>query len=279
MSKVVPSVLAVHDLCGFGRCSLSVAIPILSVMGVQCVTMPTAYFSTPTNYDEFTFLSLEEELPKALRHWQTLNVSFAGIYSGFMASETQMELVMHAAKLYPDARLIVDPVMGDHGKIYRTYTKAMCDKMLLLSEQADVITPNTTEASLLMGISPDARPGSVPEALRWLETLNRGGTRSVVITGLTFADKPGKLCCGWFDRDSGEIGIHEDNFAGQFYHGTGDVFASVLTATLLRGGSLLQATAKAARFVRDCAGFTFEQKTEEKEGVLLEALLPRLLEN
>ena len=150
-----PRVAAIHDMSGFGRCSQTVAIPILSAMGLQCCPLPTAFLSTHTGgFEGFTFLDMTDEMPRVARHWKSLDLEFQAIYSGFLGSERQIGMV---ADFIRDFRrlgtvVVVDPVMGDHGEVYQTYTPAMCEGTARLALQADVITPNLTEAALLLDI-------------------------------------------------------------------------------------------------------------------------------
>ena len=150
-----PRVAAIHDMSGFGRCSLTVAIPVLSAMGVQCCPLPTAYLSTHTGgFTGYTFLDMTDELPKTAAHWAELGIHFDAVYTGFMGSEAQMDLAADFVRAFRRDRstiFICDPVMGDHGKIYKTYTPAMCAGMTRLAELADVIVPNLTEAAVLLG--------------------------------------------------------------------------------------------------------------------------------
>ena len=160
-----PRVAAIHDMSGFGRCSLTVAIPVLSAMGVQCCPLPTAFLSTHTGgFTGFTFLDMTEEMPKIAAHWQSLNLRFDAIYSGFLASERQIGIVSDFVRTFrrPDTLVVIDPVMGDDGKAYQTYTPALCSGMARLAELADVITPNLTEAAFLLGRSYDHRCLPVP---------------------------------------------------------------------------------------------------------------------
>ena len=150
-----PRVAAIHDMSGFGRCSLTVAIPVLSAMGLQCCPLPTAFLSTHTGgFEGFSFLDMTDEMPKVAAHWKTLDLDFQCIYSGFLGSERQIRIVSEFIREFrkPDTVVVVDPVMGDHGQVYQTYTPAMCEGMVHLAEQVDVIVPNLTEAALLLGI-------------------------------------------------------------------------------------------------------------------------------
>ena len=240
-----PRVAAIHDMSGFGRCSLTVAIPVLSAMGVQCCPLPTAYLSTHTGgFTGYTFLDMTDELPKTAAHWAELGIHFDAVYTGFMGSEAQMDLAADFVRTFRRDRstiFICDPVMGDHGKIYKTYTPAMCAGMTRLAELADVIVPNLTEAAVLLGEDHSFGALTHDEAgyRSVVERLSRNGTRSVVLTGVML--HKGEIGACVFDRASGGTEFLFDTFIGKEFHGTGDVFASVLTGALVKGKTLHEA--------------------------------------
>ena len=274
-----PKVAAIHDLSGFGRCSLTVALPVLSAMGVQCCPLPTAFLSTHTGgFEGFTFLDMTEEMPKAARHWETLGLRFDAIYSGFLAGRRQIGIVADFIRTFrtPETRVIVDPVMGDDGSIYQTYTPELCAGMAELTELADVITPNLTEAALLLGwdytslFRPDGRQD--PDRLRQaVEQLSRDGTRSVALTGVSEAPgRTGALC---YDAGTGSLETVQTDFVAHPLLGTGDIFASVLTGALVKGRTLPEAARQAAEFIRACAERTVAEDLPLREGVDFEPLL------
>ena len=174
-----PRIAAVHDLSAFGRCSLTVILPTLSAMGVQCCPVVTAYLSTHTGgFAANTFLDLTDQMEPVTAHWQSLGLTFDGVYTGFMGSREQIMRTADFIRTFrrPDCRIIVDPVMGDHGKPYRTYTPEMCRAMSGLAELADVLTPNATEAALLLGEDYDAiRLDREADCRYWAQRLSRGG--------------------------------------------------------------------------------------------------------
>ena len=277
-----PRAAVIHDLSGFGRCSLTEVIPILSVMGVQCCPLPTAFLSTHTGgFTGFTFLDMTEELPRAARHWKSLDLRFQAIYSGFLGSERQIGIVGDFIRQFrgPDTLVVVDPVMGDNGQAYQTYTPAMCAGMERLAELADVITPNLTEAAFLLNrdygdLLDGGRALHDEAALRRLaEDLSLGGRRSVALTGAALA--PGQTMC--YDARTGKSAAVQAGFVAHPLHGTGDIFASVLTGALMRGDSLRDAAAQAVDFLHACAVRTVEQGLSLQEGVDFEPLLGRLL--
>lgn len=277
--SIAPHVAAVHDLSGMGRCSLGVVLPVLSAMGCWCSPLPTAYLSANTIFppsEHFVFQDLTGEMEGSLGHWEELKVSFDALYSGFVGSERQIGVVADFFRRFrgEGTLVLVDPVMGDWGKPYRTYTPAMCEQMKSLALPADVITPNLTEAAILL----DEPYESVPQAeagLRlWAERLSLNGRRSVIITGVRSA--PGQVGAVCFDRDTGKTSLSAAHEEPAQFPGTGDLFASVALGALLRGESLEQAASLAVDFVARCARYTLELGTPTAHGVQFESLLDLL---
>ena len=273
-----PSFAAIHDMSGFGRCSLTVAIPVLSAMGLQCCPVPTAFLSTHTGeFEGFTFLDMTDEMPAIAAHWNTLKLHFQSIYSGFLGSERQIHIVEDFIRTFrqKDTIVVVDPVMGDHGVVYKTYTPAMCAGMAHLAAQADVITPNLTEAALLLNVPYDTLSADEAGCRVIVEQLSLDGRRSVVLTGASAS--PELTGAMYFDAKSGTSAmIQTSRVPGRFF-GTGDVFASVLTGALVRGDSLDDAARQAVDFIRLCAERTVEQNLPLREGVDFEPLLKHLI--
>ena len=269
-----PRVAAIHDMSGFGRCSLTVAIPILSAMGIQCCPLPTAFLSTHTGgFEGFTFLDMTDELPKVAAHWKSLGLEFQAVYSGFLGSERQIAIVEDFLREFrgADTAAVIDPVMGDHGGGYQTDTPAMCAGMARLAELADVITPNLTEAALLLGIPYGELPVGEAGCREIVERLSLDGRRSVVLTGASTAPElTGAMC---FDAKTGRTEAVQTRRVPQEFHGTGDVFASVLTGALVQGASLPDAVRQAVDFVRACAERTAKAGIPMREGVEFEPLL------
>ena len=275
-----PKVAAVQDLSGLGRCSLSVVLPVLSVMGAQCCPLPTAVLSAHTAFpapEAAAFQDLTGAMEQTLRHWEALHTSFDAIYSGFLGSPQQIGVLRRLIQRFrrKETLVLIDPVMGDHGRVYRTYTPEMCEQMIQLAAEADLITPNLTEAALLLGEPFDHIPDSQAGIETWLRRLSLDGKRSVVITGVSLAPKA--LGAGCLDARSGKI-----RFAmarqepGQFF-GTGDLFAAVLLGSLLRGETLSESTARAVDFIQKSVARTLAAGTPMREGVHLEPLLGELL--
>ncbi len=279
MTRPVPRVAAVHDLSGFGRCSLTVILPVLSAMGVQCCPIPTAYLSAHTAFPKSkhsVFLDMTAQVSGTAAHWAEMGLGFDAIYSGFLGSAQQIgclqELIAHFRQ--PGTMVLVDPVMGDHGQPYRTYTPNLCRRMADLAAQADLITPNFTEAARLLGEDYASRPTTESGVREWLKRLSDDGKRSVVLTGVHL--RPGQLGAGCYDRQDGSIHFAMAPYENGQFSGTGDLFASILLGDLLRGRRLHEAMDLAVQFVSRCVGHTLAQATPTLDGVQFEPLLKEL---
>ncbi len=265
-------VAAIHDLSGVGRCSLSVILPTMSVMGVQVCPVPTAVLSTHTGgLGNFVFHDLTDYISAALHHYQELKLEFDCIYSGFLGSEAQIAHCVDFIKSYPDALAVVDPVMGDQGKPYKTYTDRMCRRMSELACMADLITPNLTEAYMLLKEPYPVSPLTVSEAKRALVKLAGLGPRLVIITGVEMAD--GKVANLAYDREKSAFWRVDCEYVPISYPGTGDIFASVVVGALLNEDSLPMAVERASRFVELAIKTTYGYGTDPRMGVMLESCL------
>lgn len=275
-----PEVAAIHDLSGFGRCSASIVLPVLSAMGSRCETMLTAYLSAHTGFphsDRAVFLDLTEQMEDCMAHWRELGASFDAIYSGFLGSARQIGVIRDFIARFrrPGTLVLVDPVMGDHGTPYSSYTPELCARMEALAEEADVITPNLTEAAILLRRPYSSVPRDEAGMREWLALLSMDGRRSVVITGVSLA--PGQVGAGCFDRNTGRFSFSQTHEEPCRFPGTGDLFASVLLGALLRGQPLPDSMELAVSFVRRSAAATLELGTPPLMGVQFEPLLGELI--
>lgn len=271
-------VAAIHDLSGVGRCSLSVILPCLSVMGIQACAVPTAVLSTHTNgFGDVVLKDLTDYIPKALGHYQTAGVNFDCVYSGFLASSEQVTHCLEFFNAYPKALKVVDPVMGDNGKRYRTYTEQLCNRMKELVAVADIITPNLTEAAILLDEEYPSTLLTVHQAKSILSKLSAKGPKTVVVTSVMMADG----CMSNIGYDSANNAYWRVNcdVIPKHYPGTGDIFASVLTGGLLLGDSLPIAMSRATAFCENTIKTTFGYGTDNREGVMIEKCLPMLSEH
>lgn len=279
----LPRVAALHDLSCFGRCALTVVLPTLAAMGIQPIPLPTALLSTHTGgFTDLYFDDLTPEMEKITAHWRSIGLDFDAIYVGFLGSAVQIEVVERfIGEFRGDAPVLIDPVMGDDGVLYSTYTTEMVARVRALCAHADLITPNLTEACLLLDRPyRDTTAMTAAEAAAWADELLTGlralGARAVVLTGLPH---------GNVIRVAGAVGdarftvSHARIPAG--YPGTGDLFASVLLGRLLEAGtldidSLREAADSAAIFTARAIAITLEAGTPVRDGVLFEKLLCEL---
>lgn len=270
-------IAAIHDLSGFGRCSLTVIIPVISAMGMQVCPVPTAVLSTHTGgMGEVQLRDLTDFLAPTLTHYKKLGVDFECIYSGFLGSSEQIDHCLEFFKSYPDALAVVDPVMGDHGKAYRTVTQPMQQRMHELAAAADLITPNLTEACILLGEPYKTVPLTREEAKSKLVRLAKLGPDRVVITGVELATGEAMANIG-YDRLRGAFWCIPCDYVPVSYPGTGDMFAAVLTGALLQGDSLPMAMARATRFVQTAIKTTYSYGSDPRFGVMFEPLLEQLI--
>ena len=279
MNPVPPKkVLAIHDLSCIGRCSLSVIMPIISSMGIQVCPLPTAILST--HFGGFSAVCMSDfssHIANFSAHWQREGVVFDSIYSGFLASAAQIEIVSNLFDEFAANHplVLVDPVMGDNGKLYSLYTEQMQNQIKQLVCKADIITPNYTEACFLLG--QEFQPVvDRPELLEsWLSELADMGPSRVVVTGVPLPDQ--SVANLSYDKHSKQFGYNTSKLVPAHYPGTGDVFASVLLGTLLRGASLATAVERAGSFVFSAVQLTYTAGTPPREGILLEPALKNLL--
>ncbi len=278
MCNPVPRVAAIHDLSGFGRASLTVAIPILSSMGVQVCPLPTAVLSTHTvEYTDYTLLDLTSEMDGILDHWERLGLHFNGVYSGFTASVRQMTSVARCIRncLAPDGIAVVDPVLGDNGVLDATMTPEMVRGMRQLIRAAHVITPNYTEVCFLLDEPYRHSPGQAA-VMRQLRSLAKMGPDIVVATSVPLAERPGHSTVLAYEHRANRFWKTDCSIIPAHYPGTGDTFASVLTGGLVLGDSLPLALDRAVQFVTLGIRATFGLGLPAREGILLERILPGL---
>lgn len=270
-------VAAIHDLSGVGRCSLSVILPTMSAQGIQVCPVPTAILSTHTGgFGDVVLRDLTDYISPALEHYKRLDYKFDCVYSGFLASTEQIDHCLEFFEYYKDALKVVDPVMADNGKPYKTCTPELCSRMGELAAIADIITPNITEAAMLLGENPLQPDVSMQKIKSCLVRLSELGPKIVVITSV-FSD--GRTYNVGYDRDHSKFWRIPYNMINAHYPGTGDVFASVLTGSILRGDSLPIAMNRATAFLERAIKTTYSYSTDSREGIMLESCLDFLITN
>lgn len=276
MSSAPKTVLAIHDLPGFGRAALSVIVPVLSALGVQAVALPTAVLSTHTGgLGSPAKLSNQGYGPAALAHYHRLGLQFDCIYTGYLSDPAQAKLVEQAFEYWPHALKLVDPVLGDQGRLYNGLGSEMVPAMYTLCSKADMILPNETEAALLLG-DPMPDVSNAEKAAEQAARLTRLCPQ-VVLTGV--GGISGGRCIGCVGADRGGQGyLIKTPLIPRMYHGTGDIFGAVVAGKMLQGNVPQAAVQTAAAFVAECIRQTPEG-ADERLGVWLEAALPDLLEH
>lgn len=270
-------VMAIHDLSGLGRSSLMAAVPILSVMGIQACPVPTAVLSSQTSgFTDYSFVDLTESMPAYLRHWQEIGMDFDGIYSGFLGSTAQIELMEQILQQFKGEHtlVVIDPVMGDDGALYDTMDSQFVEKMGHLIGSGDIITPNVTELNLLTGCAADEK-NTIAQLQHKMAYLYDQGSRQIIVTGVDLPDG-GKCILGYTGQRGQYLQIPYHQLPAS-YPGTGDIFASVLTGGLLQGRSLSQAVTLAADFISHAVADAMASEEPVRDGVFLEPNLYRLV--
>lgn len=270
----IPRVAAVHDLCGYGKCSLGVAIPVLSAAGCDVCPVPTGLFSSHTAFPGWYMHDTTSILAEYLNAWKGIDVDIDAIYSGFLGAPEQVDIIRSLYETYPNALRIVDPVMADHGKVYPTYTPELCEAMAQLACDADVLTPNLTEAAIILGEEWQGTNISDAEADRIIRALIDRGAKNVVLKGI---QRPGEtLIRNFVGSENGETVEVHNEFLPYMLHGTGDVYASCLLAAIMAGRSLSEAVDFAGAFVHDAMLVSAEQPHFQERGVSFEPLLGKV---
>lgn len=269
-------IMSIQDISCMGKCSLTVALPVLSAMGVECAIVPTAVLSTHSMIPGFTFRDLTEDLRPIADHWQKLKLHFDAIYTGYLGSFEQIRLVGEYIDRFREENTLVfiDPVMGDHGKLYSGFDGAFVQEMAGLCTRADVIVPNLTEACFMTGTAyrEDPDEAYVRELLNKLAGL---GAAKVVLTGVCF--EAGKTGFVGIDAATGELFTYAHEKIGAGFNGTGDIFASTTVGALMRGRSLPEALTIAGDFVKECIRRTVDNGKPAGYGVDFEEVIPWLV--
>lgn len=271
----IPRIAAVHDLCGYGKCSLGVAIPVLSAAGCDVCPVPTSLFSAHTRFPQWYMHDTTDMLTPYLDAWQQEGIELDAIYSGFLGAAEQVDAIQRLYREYPNALRVVDPVMGDNGEKYPTYTDELCEAMAGLADGADILTPNLTEASIITGLPYEGQNISDIDVKRTIDALLVKGAKTVVLKGIV--------------RDDGLIrnyvagqGTAIEEVSGELLpfmlHGTGDLYASALLAAVMAGRTLYASVEFASSFVCDAMRVTSEQPDFEVRGVSFETVLGKVTE-
>lgn len=270
-------VATIQDISCLGKCSLTVALPIISAMGSECCVVPTAVLSTHTMFEGYTFRDLTEELIPIADHWEKEGFAFDALYTGYLGSEAQLNIVRdYFARFGVNALKLVDPVMADNGKLYAGFTPEFARKMAALCGSADIILPNLTEAAYMLDrpyVGAGYDEAYIQDLLRRLSDLGAG---TVLLTGVSFSEK--EIGVMSYTAATGEFESYYHAKVDAAYHGTGDIFASVLTGGMMRGLTLRESYRLAADFTAACIKRTAETPGGIRYGVYFEAELPGLMD-
>lgn len=271
-------IVTVQDISCFGKCSITVALPLISAMGVECAVIPTAVLSTHTGgFTGYTFRDLTDDIPAIEAHWKSCNLKFDAIYTGYLGSERQIDLVCNFFDTFGDEGTLrfVDPAMADNGKMYAGFDDAFATKMAELCRRADIIVPNLTEATKMLGEDYPAAgydENYVRGLLRRLHTSL--GCPTVILTGVVYGDKHGAVA--YDSKKDTFVSAFADHMPRSF-HGTGDTFSSILVGALTRGLDLASALRVAVEFTHACIEATIPVFEEHPYGVKFEECIPLLV--
>lgn len=267
-------IAVINDFSGFGRCSIAVSLPIISAMKIQCCPVPTSIFSNHTGFPQYFFDDYTHRMQDYIDHWKKLDLEFDGIATGFLGSLEQIEIVRRFLRDFRTRRTIVmiDPVMGDYGRAYATYTPEMCQAMKQLVKYADILTPNLTEACILTDTAYHEGHWKISELMALAEKLNAQGPNKIVITGVQQRSFIANLVYEKGKRPR----ILRTHRVGADRSGTGDVFASVVIADAVNGVPFDASIRKASGFVKKCIRRSIELGIPKTDGVCFEELLVTL---
>lgn len=273
-------IASIQDISGFGKCSLTVAIPIISAMGIEVSVVPTAILSTHTGITKgYTYRDFTEDIIPFVDHWKSIDIKFDALYSGYLASSKQIDIISNVFdKLKQDNTLIlVDPVMGDNGKLYNSFSNNIIIQMRELCKKADIIVPNITEAFFLLGYKYKEGYYKTEYLENLLIQLSNLGPEKVVVTGISF--NKNEVGIAVYDKTLNSCNyLLRKNVEG-YYPGTGDIFCSALLGGIVNNLSLNSAAKIALDFTTDSIIRTFEQKTNPSYGVSFEKGIPQLINN
>ncbi|MGN1400311.1 MAG: pyridoxamine kinase [Bacillus sp. (in: firmicutes)] len=279
-------VAVIQDLSSFGKCSLTAAIPVLSVMGVQACPLPTAILSAQTGYPSFFYEDLTSKMKYFEEEWSKLQVRFDGIHTGFVTGREQIDNIFRFLDRFhtKDTVLLVDPVMGDAGEVYKLFTEELLMRMKELVKCADVITPNVTECCLLTGLRYEKLHSYSEESdfFKALEeagqTLQKETNSKVIITGVNPPSaETGQQLIGNMFLDGIQTSYSSIPYNGISYSGTGDLFASIIMGSMMRGESLEKSVQLAEEFLTVAIADTSSEQIPKIEGVHFEKYLGMLL--
>lgn len=270
-------IVTIQDISCVGKCSLTVALPIISAMGVEAAILPTAVLSTHTMFSNFTFKDLADQIEPIAAHWKKEDIKFDAVYTGYLGSFEQIDLMKNFFDQFntEDNLLFVDPAMADNGKLYPAFDEAFAKHMATLCAKADIIVPNITEACFMTGMEykTEYDESYVKDLLVKLSAL---GAKISILTGVSFAE--GKTGVMGYDKATGEFSYYEHDKLPVSYHGTGDIFSSTCVGAMMNGMDWKEAVKVAADYTAECIRLTLEDPAKPWYGVNFEQAIPYLVE-
>lgn len=269
-------VVTIQDISCVGKCSLTVALPIISAMGIETAVIPTAVLSTHTMFKNFTFRDLSTDIPEISKHWKDENILFDGIYTGYLGSVEQIEMLKDFFKEFKTNNnfIFIDPVMGDNGKLYVGFNQDFALQMKELCKKADIIVPNLTEASYML--EKQYKENYTEEEIKeLLIELSNLGPKQIILTGISFKDN--ELGVMSYNKETNKFFTYFREKIPVKYHGTGDIFASTLVGAILNENSLEESLKIAVDYVWETINDTYKEKKEDAYGVNFENKIPYLI--
>ena len=269
-------IVTIQDISCVGKCSLTVALPIISAMGIETAVIPTAVLSTHTAFKNFTYRDLTGDLPKIAKHWKQEKFNFDGIYTGYLGSIEQIDILKEFFKQFktPDNFIFIDPVMADNGKLYAGFDANFVKEMKKLCKMADIIVPNLTEASYMLE-KEYKENYSEQEIKDILIELSNLGPKYVVLTGVSFKDN--KLGVMSYNKENNEFFTYFKEKIPAKYHGTGDIFASTLVGAITNNNTLEEGLKIAVDYVWETINDTYKTNKKDAYGVNFETKIPYLI--
>lgn len=270
-------IVTIQDISCVGKCSLTVALPIISAMGIETVVIPTAVLSTHTAFKNFTYRDLTGDLPKIAKHWKQEKFDFDGIYTGYLGSIEQIDILKEFFKQFktPNNFIFIDPVMADNGKLYAGFDEKFVREMKELCKMADIIVPNLTEASYMLETE-YKESYSEQEIKGMLIKLSNLGPKYVVLTGVSF--KKNELGVMSYNKETNKFFTYFKEKVPAKYHGTGDIFASTLVGAITNNNTLEEGLKVAVDYVWETINDTYKTNEKDIYGVNFETKIPYLID-
>ena len=267
-------IVTIQDISALGKCSVTVALPIISAMGVECVVLPTALLSNHTMFEKFTFHDLTDEMAPIASLWQEEGIDFDAVYTGYLGSERQIRLVADFFDKFGSGKIIVDPAMADNGKMYPAFTPDFAKRMATLCARADLILPNLTEACFMLDreYKEEYDEAYIRDILVSLTDM---GAKTAALTGVSF--EKGKLGVMSYDSETKEFFSYFNTWLPVRFHGTGDIYSSTVVGAMMGGMSVNEALAVAVDYTLECIRLTMEDKDANWYGVNFEQAMPYLI--